>query len=131
MILINLLYVFISILCSNNINLQRCFRWDVENEVKIRGIFDTRIGRAFSQKMYGVRKKAKKPNYMNDDAHNALTEYWSSDAFQEKSRKAKQNRAADTGGSITHFSGAKNRMRREEDLVSWMHFLFFNITCTH
>ncbi|GJU21616.1 1,3-beta-glucan synthase subunit FKS1-like protein [Tanacetum coccineum] len=101
------------ILGNANIN---PIRWNPSIEVDVRRLFNKVGSKSFSDCMFKARKKAEKPEFMNQTTWEALCGVWRLPTFIAKSERGKtarrSNKRLHTGGSIP-INEHKTKLREE------------------
>nr|GEZ76632.1 hypothetical protein [Tanacetum cinerariifolium] len=104
----------------------RVTRWNPSIEVDVRRVFNKIGSKSFSDCISKARKKAEKPEFMNQVTWEALCGVWRLPAFVAKSERGKtarqSNKRLHTGGSIP-ISEHKKKLNSRESLV------FLNSSC--
>nr|GEU98657.1 zf-CCHC domain-containing protein/UBN2 domain-containing protein [Tanacetum cinerariifolium] len=102
------------------------YRWNPSIELDVKHVFNKIGSKSFSDCMPKARKKAKKPEFMNQVTWEALCRLWRFPAFVAKSERGKTARQSNkrlyTGGSIP-ISEHKTKLNSLESLV------FLNSSC--
>nr|GEY37745.1 RNA-directed DNA polymerase, eukaryota, reverse transcriptase zinc-binding domain protein [Tanacetum cinerariifolium] len=92
------------------------YRWNPSIEVDVRHVFNKIGSKSFSDCLSKARKKAEKPEFMNQVTWEALCGVWRLPAFVAKSERGKtarqSNKRLHTGGSIP-ISEHKKKLREE------------------
>nr|GEW62867.1 hypothetical protein [Tanacetum cinerariifolium] len=92
------------------------YRWNPSIEVDVRRVFNKIGSKSFSDCMSKARKKAEKPEFMNQVTWEALCGVWRLPTFVAKSERGKtarqSNKRLHTGGSIP-ISEHKKKLREE------------------
>jgi hypothetical protein len=105
--------------------------WEaVYNDIMKRN-FHIRAAARFSDLLRRARMRfeetRKRPHWIGPPIFAELVKYWASEAFKEKSNKAKKNRASEKGGCI-HTGGCLSNGEHAERMVKIIYvYLFFHI----
>ncbi|GKD47016.1 1,3-beta-glucan synthase subunit FKS1-like protein [Tanacetum coccineum] len=95
---------------------QNKYRWNPSIEVDVRRLFNKVGSKSFSDCMFKARKKAEKPEFMNQTTWEALCGVWRLPTFIAKSERGKtarrSNKRLHTGGSIP-INEHKTKLREE------------------
>ncbi|KAK2397228.1 hypothetical protein QL285_058826 [Trifolium repens] len=80
--------------------------WEPHHEHVIKANFHRNCGKRLTDIFTKLRKKNKKPEWMNEEGWKYLTDRWEEDEFKTRSERNKINRASSKGGAL-HTTGRK------------------------